>query len=524
MGDPAGAYTGASFPDNLRDQYGAQDFRLQSALVCGDIRFLERHYSAQKGMDGQAALMELYRRSDMTNDLRRAAQSYRALLRQQPASAWQASRLWLALARSHEYLGEWNEAADNYRRSLQYQKNTASTWERIMEMEIARSRVEASEAACREWLKARAAGERLRQRELARLYERLGVKNVAAETYARASEHMPLDLSLLAGYLRNETSERRRVDTAARLLARDGHNLSTVQGAVEALIAQGRALEARQVLERLSPFFSVRRSVFWSLLIARASEAAGDWARAASAFMQARIWRQNAPAEEQAYYLLHEADAYARLGRTRDTEQLLAQLKSAVWNEGAVFVRLRLLSATGASGKLMESLLLAHAAQPGGSFGNQTTYFMARLSDFVDAAADAAAIAKAEAKRAEAAATNAQPDAGASQGTEEPDSLVTLTAITEGLWLAHLERKTDPLAAYEAGRFFLRIGKTEKAYELFTNARSGMRAFGGMLPYLVITAERLGRAQEAEEYRAQACYLLGRAVYLDRRARILANM
>jgi predicted nucleic acid-binding Zn-ribbon protein len=550
IGDIARASPGGTFPDNLSDQYSAQDFRLRSAQISGDVRFLERHYSGLRGLDGQAALMELYRRADMTNDLRRTAQAYRNLLRQQPAAAWRGSRLWLALARSHEYLGEWEEASRNYRRSLEHQVS-ASTWERIMEMEIALGRADASEAACREWLRVRSAGERLRQRELARLYERLGARNAAAQMYARAAENMPLDFALLAGYLRCEANEQRRVEFAARVLARDGHNLNHVQSTVETLIAQGRAHEARQVLELLSPFFSARRSPFWALLIARASAAAADWERAASSFRQARLWRPNAPAEEQSYYLLHEADAHARLGREDEMEALLAMLPGLFWNEGAVFARLRLLCATNASGYLMESLLIPYASQPGGRFENQTTNFMIRLSDFVftysragmdvkvytnaDADADANAEAGTEAEaNADADAdvngdAEANGDAGAEADAETiPDTdehvrPVSLISIVEGLWLSHLQRKTDAITAYEAGRFFLYTGQTERAYGLFANARSEMRAFGGLLPYLVIAAERLGHTREAEEYRAQGCYLLGRSVYLARRSEILAR-
>jgi len=472
------------FPDTLKNQYGSQDFALRSAEITGNVRFLERHYAGIRGIDGRAALMELYHRADLTNELRRAAHEYRALLKQQPASAWKGSRLHLALARSHEYIGEWSEALQSYRRGLEYQVS-ASAWERVMEMELNLARPDAAEAACRSWLAARKANERVRRQELARLYERLGAKNVAAETYARACEQMPLVPALLEGYLRSETSPSRRVAFAVRVLARDGHNLSTVQNTVEALIAQGRAAEARQILEGLSSFFSSRKSSFWALMAARASAAAEDWERAAFSFRQARLWRANAPAEERAYYLVHEAEGYARLGRAGETEALLALLPTPlVWDEDAFFVRLRLLCATNAPAERIETFVAQYASKEGRD--NQTTYFMTRLSDFSE--------------------------------------LDALSPLVESLWLSHVQKKGGAIAAYEAGRYFLRIGKSEKAYELLQKARSGMRAFGELLPYLAIAAERLGRDAEALEYRASACYLLGRAAWIEMRSDILARL
>jgi len=474
-----------AFPDNLKSFYSADDFRMRSAAATGDIRYIEKQLAGKKGIDGRLALLEFYRRCDLLNDMRRVALELRALLAKEPAKAWNTGKLWITLAKSHEYLGEWNEALRAYRRSLGYDE-TAANWERIMEMELALRHVEASEEACRSWLAARKANERLRRRELARLYERLGMKNVAAETYARAAEDMPLEPSALFGYLRCETSAARRVNISARILEKDGHKLNTITHTVELLITQGRAPEASQLLDRMASFFTARKSMYWALLKARAFTAAGEWEKAALAFRQARLWRPDAPEEERAYFLTHEADLWARLGRATAVAELLGGLQGPVWEESVFFARLRLLCALETPAEDISNAVAAYASAPDGSWKNMTTDFLSRLSDMLPNTSGCAFIGE--------------------------------------LWDRLLGTQRDPVVLYEAGRFYARSGKFDKAYALFLEARPGMRGFGKLLPYLAIMAERTGRAKEADEYRAQGCYLLGRTAYLECCAVILTEM
>lgn len=494
---PGQASAAPSFPDNLKALYSADDFRMRSAAATGDIRFIEKQLAAKKSIDGRLALLEFYRRCDLPLDMRRTALELRTLLHKEPTRAWNTGRLWNILAKSHEYLGEWSEALRAYRRSLHFE-DTAAIRERIMEMELALGHIEASEDACRAWLDARTrsdthsstgrghseVNENLRRRELARLFERLGMKNVAAETYARAAEAMPLEPATLYGYLRCETSALRRVNVCARILERDGYKLNTVAQTVELFISQGRAPEASRLLDRMASFFTMKKSPYWALLVARAYTAAGEWEKAAGAFRQARLWRPNAPEEERAYFLTHEADLLARLGRTSAVEALLCELQNPVWEEAVFFVRLRLLRAM--ETEAGTNMIAVYASAPDGSWKNLSTDFMAKLSDRLPHPSD--------------------------------------YAFMEKLWDRVLGKERDPIAVYEAGRYYLGAGRPDKAYPLFMEARMGMRGFGGLLPYLSITADRLGRAKEAEEYRSQGCYLFGRASWLERCAAILARI
>jgi tetratricopeptide (TPR) repeat protein len=125
-----------------------------------------------------------------------------------------------------------------------------------------------------------------------------------------------------------------------------------------------------------------------------------------------------------------------------------------------------------ASAEAMGSLIQSFVSPSGQENKNLNTNFMNKLSDF--------------------------------------SGIPALVPLVEDLWLRTLQKNNgDAIAEYEAGRFFLRTGKTEKAYELFVSARKKMRAFGDILPYLAVAAEKTGRADEAKEYRIQACYLLG---------------